>query len=118
MLPGDAITAGGAAQMYNLYQAAAPHGRAIVGGGSRSVGVSGYITGGGHSILSSRYGLAADQVLEMEVVTPQGNILTVNEDQHRDLFWALRGVRSQFLPFHVLVAVGPLSLSPTHTDQL
>ncbi len=36
----------------------------IVGGGAGTVGIGGYLTGGGHSALSSTYGLAADQVLE------------------------------------------------------
>jgi FAD/FMN-containing dehydrogenase len=64
----------------------------IVGGGAGTVGVGGYLTGGGHSFFSATYGMAADQVLEMEMVTPGGNILTVNECQNQDLFWAMRGV--------------------------
>ena len=57
-----------------------------------SIGVGGYLTGGGHSALSALYGTGSDQVLEIEVVTASGDILTVNECQHTDLFWALRGV--------------------------
>lgn len=64
----------------------------MVGGTSKSVSVGGYLTGGGHSILSPRYGLGADNVLELEVVTPMGDILTANECQNEDLFWAMRGV--------------------------
>lgn len=30
----------------------------------------------------------------MEIVTPQGEILTLNECQNTDLFWAMRGVRN------------------------
>lgn len=67
----------------------------IVGGGAGTVGVGGFLTGGGHSALSSTFGLAADQVLEIELVTPAGEILTVNECQHTDLFWASRGVSPQ-----------------------
>jgi FAD/FMN-containing dehydrogenase len=66
----------------------------IVGGGAGTVGVGGYLTGGGHSAFSSTYGLAADQVLEMEIVTPDGEILTINECQNTDLFWATRGVNT------------------------
>lgn len=64
----------------------------ITSGGAETVGVGGYLTGGGHSALSSTYGMSADQVLEMEIVTPTGNILTINECQNTDLFWAMRGV--------------------------
>ncbi|RKP04460.1 hypothetical protein THASP1DRAFT_21097, partial [Thamnocephalis sphaerospora] len=56
-----------------------------------TVSTGGYITGGGHSILSAKFGLAADQVVEMEVVTPKGELLILNECQNTDLFWAMRG---------------------------
>ena len=79
--------------MRDLYEHLAPLNQTVVGGGAYSVGVGGYLTGGGHSILSARYGLAADQVLEIELVTPQGRILVANECQNKDLFWAMRGVR-------------------------
>jgi FAD/FMN-containing dehydrogenase len=64
----------------------------IEAGGSEIVGIGGYLTGGGHGTLSAMYGRGADQVLEMEVVTPGGDILTINECQNQDLFCAMRGV--------------------------
>lgn len=64
----------------------------VTSGGAQTVGVGGYLTGGGHAALSSTYGMAADQVLEMEIVTQRGDILTINECQNTDLFWAMRGV--------------------------
>lgn len=82
--------------MYDVYKATDAHNTTVTGGGAKSVTLGGYITGGGHSALSQAFGLAADNVLQMEVVTPKGDILTVNEDQHPDLFWALRGVSLQF----------------------
>ncbi|KAI5460548.1 hypothetical protein BGZ63DRAFT_405016 [Mariannaea sp. PMI_226] len=91
VIQGNAITAGAGSQMYDLYSFTDKFNETIVGGGGKSVGLGGYITGGGHSILAPRYGLAADQVLQMELVTPGGDILTVNEKQHSDLFWAMRG---------------------------
>jgi FAD/FMN-containing dehydrogenase len=66
----------------------------IVAGGSETVGIGGYLTGGGHGALSATFGMGADQVLEMEIVTPGGDILTINECQNQDLFWAMRGVRN------------------------
>jgi hypothetical protein len=41
--------------------------------------------------LSSKYGLAADQVLEYKVVTANGTLLVANSVVNTDLFWALRG---------------------------
>lgn len=91
---GNAVTAQAGAQMIDLYQYLDAHNETVVGGGSRSVGVGGYLTGAGHSMLSSRNGLAADQVLEMEVVTPNGKHIVANECQNEDVFWAMRGVSS------------------------
>ncbi|KAI0379050.1 FAD-binding domain-containing protein [Hypomontagnella monticulosa] len=86
-----AVTAAGGSQIGNLYDEMLKLNQTVVGGGSKSVSVGGYITGGGHSILAPRYGLAADQALEMEVVTPNGDIVVANECQNEDLFWAMRG---------------------------
>lgn len=78
--------------MVDVYAVASQHNRAVVGGGGKTVSQGGFVTGGGHSILAPHYGLAADNVLQMEVVTPGGDLITVNEDQNADLFWAMRGV--------------------------
>ncbi|KAK7408473.1 hypothetical protein QQX98_009340 [Neonectria punicea] len=102
-IPGNAVTVGVGAQMYDIYSATDAFNETIVGGGGKSVGIGGYVTGGGHSILAPRFGLAADQVLQMEMVTPAGKILTVNENQHPDLFWAVRGGGGS--TFGVLTAV-------------
>lgn len=51
----------------------------------------GYIQGGGHSPLSNKFGLAADNALEYEVVDGQGNFLIANRQENTDLFWALSG---------------------------
>lgn len=80
--------------MWDVYVAADKHHEVIVGGGGKTVGIGGYITGGGHSIFAPKYGLAADNVWEMEIVTPGGDIIIANEDRHQDLFWAMRGVSS------------------------
>ncbi|KAL5088917.1 hypothetical protein Trisim1_006062 [Trichoderma cf. simile WF8] len=91
ILQGNSITVGGGSEMWNIYVAADKHHEVIVGGGGKTVGIGGYITGGGHSIFAPKYGLAADNVWEMEIVTPGGDIVIANEDRHQDLFWAMRG---------------------------
>ena len=77
--------------MREIYAEAAKHNVITIGGMDPNVGFGGYLTGGGHSPISGKYGLAVDQVLEMEVVTPSGEIVTANECQNSDLFWAMRG---------------------------
>jgi FAD/FMN-containing dehydrogenase len=93
-IDGPAVTAAAGTQMLELDYEVHLRNLTIMSGGAGTVGVGGYLTGGGHSALSSTYGLAVDQVLEMEIVTPGGEILTVNECQNEDLFWAMRGVSS------------------------
>lgn len=86
--------------MRQLNEAAATAGKAMISGGGPTVTLGGYLTGGGHGLLGPRYGMAADQVLEFEVVTPKGEIVTANECQNQDLFWALRGVSILHAPAH------------------
>ncbi|KAL4908689.1 hypothetical protein BDW74DRAFT_188589 [Aspergillus multicolor] len=85
---GAAFRLGAGVQAYEIYTAAQEHGLMVVGGEGQ---VRGYILGGGHSPLSSIHGLAADQVLSMEVVTPDGKFVTTSFEENQELFWALRG---------------------------
>lgn len=73
-IEGHAITAAAGTQMQETYRATALLNRTVVGGNGRTVALGGFITGGGHSILAPHYGMAADQVLEMELVTPMGEV--------------------------------------------
>ncbi|KAI1504041.1 FAD binding domain protein [Biscogniauxia marginata] len=57
-----------------------------------TVGITGGFTqGGGIGPLGSTFGLAADQVLDWEVVTANGELLTVTPSQNSDLYWAITG---------------------------
>lgn len=53
--------------------------------------MGGYIQGGGHSPLSSLYGMAADHVLSYSVVLASGKFVTASPTSNPDIFWALRG---------------------------
>ncbi|KAI1824147.1 FAD binding domain-containing protein [Xylaria intraflava] len=53
--------------------------------------VGGYVQAGGQSQLITAYGLAADQVLEWELVTPSGEYLVATPENNTDLYWALGG---------------------------
>ncbi|PWY73066.1 FAD-binding domain-containing protein [Aspergillus heteromorphus CBS 117.55] len=89
---GPAVKMGAGIQAFEIYEKANALGVTAVGGEGKTVGVAGgYVLGGGHSPLSSRYGLAADQVLALEVVLADGRFVTVTEQSDPDLFWALRG---------------------------
>jgi FAD/FMN-containing dehydrogenase len=59
-------------------------------------GITGLTLGGGIGWLNGKHGLACDNVLSMDVVTADGQLRTVNADQHQDLFWAMRGGGGNF----------------------
>jgi UDP-N-acetylenolpyruvoylglucosamine reductase len=66
-------------------------------GSSPTVGVTGYTLGGGLSVTMGRAkGWAADHVRAMDVVTADGRLRNVTADSETDLFWALRGAKSNF----------------------
>ena len=89
---GHAIKMGAGVQTEEAYQYAHSLGLVIVGAISPTVGVvGGYTQGGGHGPLASRFGLAADQALEWEVVTASGQLLIASRSQNADLYWALSG---------------------------
>ena len=67
------------------------HGLATGFGDTSSVGVGGITLSGGIGFLVRKNGLTIDDVLAAEVVTADGELLKVDEENHADLFWALRG---------------------------
>ncbi|OJJ08618.1 hypothetical protein ASPVEDRAFT_57649 [Aspergillus versicolor CBS 583.65] len=71
-------------------------GRAVVGGRMGEVGVGGYMLGAGLSFLSSQYGWAANNVVNFEVVLANGTVVNANEEEHTDLFAALKGGGNNF----------------------
>jgi FAD/FMN-containing dehydrogenase len=85
------------ARWQQVIDAAAPSGLAPLNGSSPLVGVVGYTLGGGLSPTMGRaHGWAADHVTSMEVVTADGELRHVDATSEPDLFWALRGGKSNF----------------------
>jgi FAD/FMN-containing dehydrogenase len=82
---------GAGARLIDAYERLWEHGLSIPGGSCPTVGISGLTLGGGHGFLSRKYGLATDNVLELEIVTADGRRLVCNAHQNSDLFWACRG---------------------------
>ena len=91
---GPALTVGAGVQVHAAAEAAHAHNLVVVGANAVSAGLAGgYSQGGGHSQLTSTFGLAADQVLHWEVVLPEtGELVTAApKGPHADLYWALCG---------------------------
>jgi FAD/FMN-containing dehydrogenase len=59
-------------------------------------GHAGLTLGGGIGWLNGKHGLACDNLLAADVITADGNLLTVSEREHADLFWAIRGGSGNF----------------------
>jgi len=89
---GKAFKVGAGVMGYQILEAARSKGHVIVTGECPTVGLAGgYTQGGGHSALSTEFGLAADQTLEFEVITAAGERVIASRSHNADLFWALSG---------------------------
>ena len=82
---------GGGVQWGAVVTAAAEHGLAPAAGSSPLVGAVGYLLGGGHGWLGSRHGLAANDLLAVEVVTADGATVHLDDEVDAEAMWALRG---------------------------
>jgi hypothetical protein len=79
------------AQWEDVTVPAGEYGLAALAGSSSNVGVTGYTLGGGMGWLARRYGLAANSVTAVEIVTPDGRLVRADADHEADIFWAVRG---------------------------
>ena len=90
------VTAQGGVRWAELNDATGAHGLAVTGGAVSTTGIAGLTLGGGLGWLMAKYGLAADNLQAVELVTAAREILHVDATTHPDLFWALRGGGGNF----------------------
>ncbi|KAH5750760.1 hypothetical protein HBI88_237360 [Parastagonospora nodorum] len=79
------------ARWMHVYGALDPEGFTVPGGRAGSVGVAGFLTGGGNSFFTARKGFACDNVKNFELVTASGEVINANEKENPDLWTALKG---------------------------
>ncbi|THV05808.1 FAD-binding domain-containing protein [Dendrothele bispora CBS 962.96] len=66
-----------------------------VGGRVPGVGV-GLLLGGGYSWLSDQYGLGIDNIVSLDLVLPNGTLVTVTEEAYPELMFGMRGGLNNF----------------------
>ncbi|KAK3689365.1 hypothetical protein B0T22DRAFT_499138 [Podospora appendiculata] len=89
---GNAIRIGAGLESWEFFTHMAKNNITVVSPGGSTVGaVGGWMLGGGHGVLTSKYGMGSDQVLSINLVTADGKFLTADSTTNTDLFWALRG---------------------------
>jgi hypothetical protein len=71
-------------------------GLAALHGSSPDVGIAGYSLGGGMGWLARKYGMQANSVTAIEVVTADGRLVRTDAEHEPELFWALRGGGGNF----------------------
>jgi FAD/FMN-containing dehydrogenase len=90
------VRVGGGATWGHAAAALDPHDWGLTAGDTGNVGVGGLTLGGGVGWMVRRHGLAIDNLVGARVVTADGRLLTTSQDEHPDLFWALRGGGGNF----------------------
>lgn len=102
-------------------------GVAAVLGQCPSVGVGGYLLGGGVGPLMSKYGLGCDNILAADLVLADGRQVRVDPRQNSDLYWAIRGGGGNFgiatafeVALHPVskVFAGDITLESAHARKL
>ena len=84
-------TVGGGARNGALYRELRRFGVAVTHGRCPGVGVGGFFLGGGIGFNMRARGIASDQLVDSELVTADGDVVTLDAGHNADLFWACRG---------------------------
>lgn len=79
-----------------LDRATQVYGLATPGGEVSVTGIAGLTLGGGMGYLRRKYGLSADNLIAVEMVTPNGEVITADDSHNSELMWGLRGGGGNF----------------------
>ena len=90
------VHAGAGCLLEDVDRATQAHGLATVMGIMSEVGIAGLTLGGGFGYLTRCFGWAVDNLVEVEIVTADGQTRIANRYEYPDLFWAIRGGGGNF----------------------
>ena len=90
------VRVGGGCVWGEVDAATGEYGLATPSGIISTTGVGGLTLGGGIGHLTRKCGLTIDNLLEAELVLASGDVVRASADEHRDLFWAIRGGGGNF----------------------
>ncbi|MGB8021133.1 MAG: FAD-binding oxidoreductase [Candidatus Nanopelagicales bacterium] len=79
-----------------LDRATQEHGLVVPASIVTHTGVAGLTLGGGLGWVHRRYGLTIDNLLEVTLVTAEGEVVRASDTQNADLFWGVRGGGGNF----------------------
>lgn len=93
----ETVTMGMGVIWYDIYKLMQDTGTGLipVGGGCPTVAPPGFMLGGGYSFVSRSYGMSIDNLVGLEIVTPDGELHRLSDQstkqEDKDLWWACRG---------------------------
>ncbi|MCA0971311.1 FAD-binding oxidoreductase [Halobacillus litoralis] len=87
---------GGGALLSDVDAETQKFGLATPTGTVSETGIGGLALAGGLGYLRAKYGLSCDNISAAKVVTADGSVLEVSENEYSDLFWAIRGGGGNF----------------------
>ncbi len=87
----ELVTIPAAAELNSVQTTLNTYGRSVPAGSCPTVGVAGLTLGGGLGADTRRRGLTCDALVSATVVLPSGESVVATQDDHNDLYWALRG---------------------------
>lgn len=90
-LSGNRVRVGAGCLLMDVYAAVAGQGLLLPGGSGPTVGIAGLALGGGYGLSARQFGLLCDTLVEVEILSAEGELLTCTSQDHADLLWACQG---------------------------